>query len=558
LGGGFVLKLLIVEDERLEREGLVNFLDWTSYDIQIAGTACDGIEGVELAERIRPDIIITDIKMPGITGIEMSKKIKEFLPRVKIIVLTGYDDFKFAREAICFRASDYILKPVEESEMIASIKKVVNECRREQELLLQETIMKVTIDESYINAKTKFFMDLIEGNYENEGLLENLNRFDINLRSDTSLAITVIKIQDKGRKNVKGLSSSLKTINCHMEDCFQSNENNLALSVLFSFINEYNGELIVGMSIMEKDTELIRKFYKDIMNTSIEKYGLKLLIGMGSVVNKPSDIKISYQGGKEAIEFAEFWDVKDLVAYEEIQALRGDSYEKLGEFIATGNSLSKNLIIEMSSSEKETVFVLLEEMFEYIKLYRNLDKEYIGRYLYNIINEASLFIYNVNGRTETFMEDYCDSSRQFMNLKTFKSMEHYMYNFFEKVINFLNEKRHNKDVNVVKKVMKLVEEKYMKEISLKTIASEVYLSPNYLGNLFKKAVGKSFNEYICEYRMEKAKELLRQGNKKVSAVAQEVGVFNTSYFCILFKNAYGIAPGEFQDMILRGHRLTRN
>jgi two-component system response regulator YesN len=91
----------------------------------------------------------------------------------------------------------------------------------------------------------------------------------------------------------------------------------------------------------------------------------------------------------------------------------------------------------------------------------------------------------------------------------------------------------------------------MEDINLKVIASEIYISPNYLGSLFTKFVGKTFNDYLCEYRMERAKMLLKQTNKKISTIAKEVGISNTSYFCILFKNKFGVAPGEFQHAMQR-------
>ena len=125
-----MLKMIIIEDEKLEREGLVEFFDWNSMDVEIVGTASDGIEGMELAEKIKPDIIITDIKMPGMNGLDMSKKIKEILPKTKIIILTGYGDFKFAKQAIGISVSAYILKPIEEEELINTIKTIVSECKR--------------------------------------------------------------------------------------------------------------------------------------------------------------------------------------------------------------------------------------------------------------------------------------------------------------------------------------------------------------------------------------------------------------------------------------------
>ncbi len=126
--------MLIVEDERWEREGLLDFLDWSGMDIHIAGSAKDGIEGLEMALQLQPDIIITDIKMPGIDGLEMSRQIKEKLPHTHIVILTGFGDFEFARQAIAFRVSGYVLKPVEEEDMLAVIHKVLKELAQDPAL----------------------------------------------------------------------------------------------------------------------------------------------------------------------------------------------------------------------------------------------------------------------------------------------------------------------------------------------------------------------------------------------------------------------------------------
>jgi two-component system response regulator YesN len=132
-----MLKLLIVEDERWEREGLRDFLDWNLLGIEIAGLASDGVEGLHAARDLLPDIVISDIKMPGLNGLEMCRQIKLFLPNVSLIMLTGYDDFKFAKEAISFNAFDYLLKPIEEKELLEVIERVVVKCRKERKKLLR-------------------------------------------------------------------------------------------------------------------------------------------------------------------------------------------------------------------------------------------------------------------------------------------------------------------------------------------------------------------------------------------------------------------------------------
>lgn len=267
-------KMLIVEDERWEREGLVDFLDWKSYGIEICGTACDGKEGLEMAINLKPHIIITDIKMTIMGGLEMSKEIRAIMPEVNIIILTGYDNFKYAKEAINFRAFSYLLKPIDEEECIEVIKRVVDKCDRE-----------VT----------------------------------------------------------------------------------------------------------------------------------------------------------EAREITK------------LKALKLDNSQIVGNM---------------------------------------------------------------------FKVD-------------------------------LDEIRSNKDKYLIDKVVQLIEEKYMMNISLKTISNDVFMSPNYLGFIFKKSLGKHFNDYLLEYRMEKAKFFLRSTKNKIAKVAQDVGIPNASYFCAVFKKKYGISPGEYQELLAR-------
>lgn len=167
--------------------------------------------------------------------------------------------------------------------------------------------------------------------------------------------------------------------------------------------------------------------------------------------------------------------------------------------------------------------------------------------LNSIIYEAALLEYHLN-KSVGSDRDYC---REFMQLETFDEMKNYLREFLFNTIRKLNEKRNNKDEGVVKNVIKIIEERYMKDISLKVLAAEVFLSPNYLGTIFKKFVGKSFNDYLTEYRMEKAKELLINSNKKIAKVAEDVGIPNTSYFCMVFKNSFGMSPKEYKEMILR-------
>ena len=131
-GGIIMYKLLIVEDEIWEREGLVDFIDWRQLNIQIVGTASNGIQGLKMAKLHQPDIIITDIRMPILDGLELSKRVKFFLPQCKIIIITGYDDFEYARDAIHAGVYNYLLKPVQKKELLNTINRVIKDILQEK------------------------------------------------------------------------------------------------------------------------------------------------------------------------------------------------------------------------------------------------------------------------------------------------------------------------------------------------------------------------------------------------------------------------------------------
>lgn len=524
-----MLKMIIVEDEKLEREGLVDFFDWNSMEIEIVGTACDGIEGMELAEKTKPDIIITDIKMPGMNGLDMSKKVKQILPRTKVIILTGYDDFKFAKQAIGLSVSAYILKPIDEDELVSTVKNIVTECKKNQNT-------ELILNKEHYNEKTKFFIELLQGKLQTEKLKEKSLDFGINVSDEAQLVIIAIK-------PIKEDDESFKRLNFEMKNMIKD-------SILFLVSNEEEKIIFICVNIQDTGNAGLNIICESIKK-NIELRDFPCFMGIGTTVEGMYDIKESALAAQNALEYGLFWSDSGTFYYKDIVYNSDNNDEGVGEFITIGNKFSKQLMHAVGCSEEATVKELLKEIFEFINKNKNVDKKYIFNYLYNVIYETSLMLYSLDKNNQKGLAEKNDFGIPLLELKNLKLISEYTYDFFEKVIRVINEKRNNKDENIIKTVLKLTEERYMTGLSLKIIAAEVYLSPNYLGNIFKKYMGKSFNDYLCELRMEKAKELLKDSNKKISTVSKEIGIPNTSYFCMLFKNIYGMAPKEYQEIILR-------
>ncbi|NLM11266.1 MAG: response regulator [Clostridiaceae bacterium] len=522
-----MLRLLIVEDEKWEREGLIDFLDWKSFGIEIAGTARDGEEGYQEALRLRPDIILTDIKMPGMDGIEMSKKIKEVMPHTKIIILTGYDDFRYAKEAISFSANAYVLKPFEEDELIPIIEEVVSLCRKEREKASWEKRVVSQLNKSRKTAKTNFLFEWASGMIKKEDLQKGLQEFNIYVKAEGMYAVALIKAY--GCESKTESSNRLKDISEFLA------EKSMLRDYLFLTENQKDHEIIL---CFEWDGSIIEWLNNGISKNQIE-YGNNFVIGVGNG-SSPLELHVSYNQAKEAIKHQIFWNDYQLVLYSEIHQLQESFMEKANEFLVHGDYFSKQFIHAVGSINENRVFELLNELFDFVYEARGASMDFIINFVKNIVNDLYIFIYKIHS---DFTRNYL--YEKMWNGCTVKDLKNKMKIFFESVLS-VHKSRLSYDEQTVKKVIAIIEERYMEPLSIKTIANEVFLSPNYLGSIFKNFTGKRFNEYITEYRMEKARELLKSPKNKVATVAARVGFQNPSYFCSVFKNFFGVAPGEYQ------------
>lgn len=537
-----MLKLLIVEDERWEREGLAGFLDWASLGIETAGLACDGIEGVERARLIRPDIIVTDIKMPGLDGLKMSGRIKEFLPEVKIIILTGYDDFKFAREAIAISANAYVLKPVEQDEMLAAVKKVVEECNREAAKREEENSMKARLMENANRAKNKLLLDFMKGRLapvagglpEIPGLVPGAAAYAI-----AAAGLPPHRAKAQCVSNIPGLA----------EDIARAVEEAPARAKYKAVPDESDGVILICLQLEERAADTRSPAIAGPLQGLLAKCAAGAVMGVGKPVSEIREIPLSYLQAVEAMSYGIFREACGIVHYQELEDFnRG--YEKTGDFLTKGYYFNRQLLHSVRSADEERAYALLDEMFGMIYENRWTEKKVVANYLYGLVNETSLLLYNLKlcpggGR------DYELAGEQLLKAPDLGTMKELIYDFFEGILGAVIEKKNFKDEYIAKKVLRLIEERYMTDISLKTIAAEIFLSPNYLGSIFKRYTGKPFSDYLCRYRMEKAKELLHSPKNRVSRVARAVGISSTSYFCTLFKNTFGVAPGEYQETVIR-------
>lgn len=506
-----MFKMLIVEDERWEREGLQNFLNWDEMDIEIADTAVDGIDGLEKALSLRPDIIVTDIQMPGMDGLEMSRRIRERLPEVRIVVLTGYDDFSYAREAIQFGANNYVLKPVEEVEMRQALEKAVQECR--------------TVKRKRLSEAEKSLGDLLKGRRQCETLSSLQDVCDLPAPEHPYAVLVVAPLSGNAGSRIH---------RAFIEACFVLG------------CDEIEGASTVIVPCPGNGPEHAVAIADRLLRAADGPAS----IGIGAAVSGLERLHESYRQAVSAACFGMFRGCAGIATYEEEERAKQEFSICSNDFFKRFQESARQIRIQAAAGDDGKLNRLLDELFDEIGLHPGAGKDYIIALLSGMIGELSLL--EEGGAGEAIPSPSLLPAAELQALTRLEDMKRYVRDYIGGILKRLDAKRSRKDDYIVDKVIRLIEQHYdSSEFSLTMAAEAVFVSPNHLSVLFKKATGRSVHDYLLEHRLKKAEELLRTTRHKISSVAEQVGVPNTSYFGTLFKQAYGMTPGEYQEFMQR-------
>ncbi|HZK26727.1 MAG TPA: response regulator, partial [Thermoclostridium sp.] len=303
-------KLLIVEDEKWEREGLLDFLNWEEMGIEVVGCACNGVEGERIAKALRPQIIITDIRMPVLDGIQMSNNIRSFLPDTKIIMLTGYDDFEYAKQTFSFQAFAYLLKPVQKKEIVDIIVNVLEKLEDEKNHQKKKTELESQYVDYYQKNCDHMLVDYLSNKFE--------------LKAIQSLQ-PLIKLKAPGKKVVAIIYFCLNSAISNKKQDFQ----NVFLNTMKSF-NHMLGETGIAASCGELPEEAVlcmqapstrRELENILLNIMQEfraKTGVQCIAGIGAVVDGLELTPRSYAQAREAIGFRFLASYGELIFYSSI------------------------------------------------------------------------------------------------------------------------------------------------------------------------------------------------------------------------------------------------
>lgn len=532
-------RVLIADDESLSRFVIKTIISKNIFSLEVVGEAENGRQAIEMNRTLKPDIIIMDIKMPGINGIDATRDILLEFPNVSILILTAYDNFDYIKRALDLGVKGYILKPVKEDELVEKVNKVISEFddKLNNSELKQEIESKIKIVRPLI--ENELVSSFVSGNFNVDKVNNYLNFLQIVISSGYFMLIS------SGEAISKDINETIRQriLKDKMYDIAQKHLNMMKKCY---FGNCIGNTIIVFFPV--KDEELKYETYKEAILIGREiKSRMKVIenidvaIGIGNVYTGIQNLSKSYNeanlalkkavSGREVIYFGSL-DENDWLDSQIKYPIELEN--KLIEQIKIGSmenarELADNIITCIISSTCKVDYIkeCLTEFFTVLK--RNAVK--IGANPFNIgysriVNELSV----LNDIDEIYI--WCKTN----------------------VNNLLDiiEKRSVKNKDVVSMVLEYINKYFTSDITLESVADEVGISPQYLSKIFKEKYGSNFIDYITRKRIELAEELLGRRDADIKEVSKAVGYGDTYYFCKVFKRDTGLTPKQFQAQKIIG------
>ncbi len=526
-GNSRMIKVMIIDDEPFIREGLKVIIDWEMYGFQVCEEAGNGNEAIEKLGNSDINLVIVDIRMPQMDGLEFIRYVRENIKsKIKFIVLSGYSDFDYAKQAIRHNVSDYLLKPLQASELIAALEKVKDKFLEEES---NEQIVHELWDSRIKNSLQKLLLGI--GNDKNLMLVRDHLEFSKNMRytflrmeyMDHNQTISNLVKADEVAK-VRDL---LSKISCE-KDFYLMDP---------SVVNDYTielGILLLNSKDNARDVFILETVHKSLNENQNFKYNFYVGVQVDAVDNlylsyktaQKASVNQVISGGNAEVccynEYKKKESIRYTVSYSKIEKLiqyvKENQRDKIKESIQTIFCDFQDGLVELELIQTNVRFILYSIVDMAIDSLGRLEQEEISQYLNSNLIEQIAYRANIDSFIETVVE-FADYLYQ---LKNYSSAV------------------------VLTKVNKEIEEHYMENLSLKSLSKKYYINNVYLGQVFKKEKGMSFKEYLNKVRIDKAAEMLLYGNERIYTIAEKVGYQNPDYFISKFVQVKGTTPHQYR------------
>ena len=542
-----MLKIFLAEDEVVVRETIKRMIPWEELGFELVGEAADGEMALPLLIRQQPDLLITDIKMPFMDGLTLARLAKKEIPGLKVVILSGYDDFNYAKQAIGIGVEDYLLKPITKNALIERLSEIRS--RYEHEKTQKEYYEKFQREmQAYEkNSSRDFFEALVGGSMDMMEVYKRAEKLGLDIVAEAYNVLIFTMNCDEDFSGQRDEYSSWEAESLELLENFFAGHSSAMLfrSNIFSY-----GVLLKGQrETIEENTRVCVDEIRKILSRQDGRR--EWFLAVGQSVERLSQIQKSYHTASRAFSQRYLYD-ENILYYDEMETMEHPGGQAETEDNAYLQKVDVNAL-NPAILQKFLSNGLQEETENFVKDYFYA----IGQEPMESLVFRNYVILNVRFSVISFIKGLgCDTNEmesadtEEVLAESGKNMESaiaYAKKMISQAIEIRDQNSGNKNRSILKTAVDFIDSHYMEEdISLNTVANVANVSSNHFSALFSQNMGQTFIEYLTTLRMNKAKELLRCTGMRSSEIAGEIGYKDAHYFSYLFKKTQGMTPSDYR------------
>lgn len=523
--------LLLVDDEEEVIEAIVKKVKWEELGFQVTGHANNGFKAMDMLEEMQPDVVMTDIRMPYMDGLELCAHIKAKYPATKILLFTGFDDFEYAKEAVHLEIEEYILKPLNAVEITEVFKRLKEKLDYEISEKRNTDLLKKYYADSLPMLQANLYTTLIEGRIPEEEMPHYFKDYQI---AFTGPWYCCLIIHTSASQVPEGMDIRLLSVSVDR----QAGENLGEKWNAKRF--RYLGDTIMIMQLKSEEeiselTDACDRFCKYIHHIM----GAKVTIGIGQVCGHIAKIAASYQSAREAVSYRVLYgsnraiNLKEIVPQRKIQRDAGEKTELSNVF--------KKICLGENEDIANAIEVYMQHKFldlKSLEKYHVAVMELIG-VLYHFMVNNEMDTTKIPGGIGSLYNELCNLEPQVL--------QKWLLKFCCMLHDDMADARYHSKKSLIGRAKEYVHDNYQQEdLGLDDICKELGVSNSYFSSMFKKETGNSFVGYLTEYRMDKAARMLVETAEKSYMIAKSVGYSDPNYFSYVFKRQFGVSPSKYR------------